>query len=191
MSQLLARENRQFSLVKREIAQPDEVLIHSYGGGLSGGMLQNRRGSGSKAEPRRFNRKRRIVNPRPAQQTLNDLARKVRYVGSPYHKRNPGDFALTPAAQPRPDAMLCDGAGIVTVSEAQRLLKKGARKGLVSDDPQGTFPKHIWASTNTGIALEATLSNAETGEYHGYPLFDPDPFREVVLRRWNGPEKRV
>ena len=136
------------------------------------------------AERKHFNRKRRLVEPMPSQEHLNDLASKVRYIGSPYHKRNPGDFGLTPPVQPRPDKTLCDEAGIVSVAEAQHYLEEGVRRGMISSTAQDGFPKHVWAVTNDGIVLEAKYSNEGPGYYHGYPLFKPDPFRQNVLNRW-------
>lgn len=132
----------------------------------------------------RFNSKRRIIDPRPQVEILSDLARRIKYVGHPQHKRNPGDFALTPPAQPRPDKTLCDLVGIFRVAEAQQWLEAGARRGMVSENLQDGFPKHIWAVTDTGIVLEAKYSNVGPGHYHGYPLFEPDPFRQVVIARW-------
>lgn len=132
----------------------------------------------------RINRKRSIVTPTPAQDILNDLANNVRYIGSPYHKRNPGDFALTPPSQPRPDKTLCDGAGIFKVVDAQRWLEEGMRRGMISPTMQNGFPKQIWAVTDEGVVLEAKYNNEGPGNYHGYPLFTPDPFRLVVLDRW-------
>lgn len=133
------------------------------------------------SERRRFNRKRRIIDPPLARDQLNALADRVRYVGSPYHKKNWGDFGLTPPTQPRPDKTLCDGARIVEVAVAQRWLQDGARRGLISDDPDNDFPKYIWTVTDDGIVLEARSSGGRAGEYHGYPLFEPDPFRQVVI----------
>ncbi len=136
------------------------------------------------AERKHINRKRRIVTPAPAQGILNDLADNVRYIGSPYHKRNPGNFALTPPSQPRPDKTLCDEARIFKVAEAQRWLEEGVRRGVISPTMQDGFPKHIWAVTDEGVVLEAKYNNEGPGNYHGYPLFEPDPFRQVVLNRW-------
>lgn len=136
----------------------------------------------------RNNRKRQIVEPKPAQRILNGLARRIRYIGSPYHKRNPGDFGLTPPSQPRPDKTLCDGSGIFKVAEAQKMLREGARRGMVSADPgQNGYPKHIWAVTADNMVLEAKYNNEGPGNYHGYPLFERDPFRRVVLNCWNRP----
>jgi hypothetical protein len=110
------------------------------------------------------------------------LVESVAYVGHPHHKREPGDFKLSPPAQPRPDKTLCDGAGIKTRAEARRWLLEGIRHGLISDYVEGGFPKNVWAVTDQGIVLEAR--GDENGHYHGYPLFEPDPFTEVVLQRW-------
>ena len=129
----------------------------------------------------RFNRKRKIIDPIPNIAQLAKLANRVSYVGSPYHKRNPGNFNLTPPAQPRPDTTLCDGAGIFTVAAAQHLLQDGARRGLISNNPGNEFPKYIWAVTDDGMVLEARASGGEPGEYHGYPIYEEDPFREVVI----------
>lgn len=131
-----------------------------------------------------FNRKRRIVTPTPEMGFLNELAGKVQYVGNPYHKRVPGDFALDPPSQPRPDKTLCDGAEIFRVAEAQKWLEEGVRRGMFSPTMQNEFPKHIWAVTDAGVVLEAKYNNEGPGNYHGYPLFKPDPFRQIVLKHW-------
>ena len=136
------------------------------------------------AERKHYNRKRRIHSPMPAEGILNELTGKVRYVGSPYHKRAPGDFGLTPPAQPRPDKTLCDQAGIFSVAAAQHWLEEGIRRGMISPNMQGGFPKHIWAVTDEGIVLEAKYNNEGPGNYHGCPLFEPDPFRKIVLDLW-------
>jgi len=135
---------------------------------------------------RKINSKRRLIDPPCSQAELDQLAARVVYIGSPYHKRNPGDFALMPPSQPRPDKTLCDGAGIFRKDEAQKLLAAGARKGTVSPFEGDGFPKHIWAVTEAGIVLEAKYNNEGPGNYHGYPLPGDDRFREAVLARWNG-----
>jgi hypothetical protein len=48
------------------------------------------------------------------------LWRSVTYGGNPEHKRNPGDFGLTPPAQGRKDKTLCD---TVEVFERQNALE--------------------------------------------------------------------
>ncbi|MEO5352837.1 MAG: hypothetical protein H7835_06455 [Magnetococcus sp. XQGC-1] len=140
-------------------------------------------------QPRRnkFNTKRRI-RPAPKNDTerayLKALANRVGYGGNPEHKRNPGDFGLTPPSSPRPDKTLCDTAGIFTRAEAVTLLQEGVRKGLISTREENGWPHNVWAVTEQGMPLEGQLENAETGVYHGYPMPEADPFRYEVLSRW-------
>lgn len=134
---------------------------------------------------RLFNHKRRLVVSKPPDTALRALAARVTYLGSPYHKRTPGDFGLVPPFQPRPDKTLCDDAGIVRVADAIHWLREGIRRGMISDAREGNLPKHIWAVTESGVVLEATCTNGVIGQYHGYPLSEPDPFREVILEKWS------
>jgi len=134
-------------------------------------------------ERTRFNLKRRIACAIDAEERVR-LAETVEYGGNPEHKRNPGDFGLTPPVDPRPDKTLCDKVEIFRRDEAQRLLRLGAKLGLVSERRVGAFPQNVWAVTESGVPLEAQLDNRETGRYHGYPIPETDPFREVVLEAW-------
>ena len=139
--------------------------------------------------------KRRTGNPKrrlcdaPAspqrQQELAEIAQRATYAGNPVHKRNPGDFGLTPPSHPRLDKTLCDGAGIVERAVAQALLREGICRGLISVQERNGWPQNVWAVTDGGMPLEAALENAETGAYHGYPLLVDDPLYEVLLTRWN------
>ncbi len=130
-----------------------------------------------------YNPKRRIrQNAETAY--LRSLANRVNYGGNPEHKKNPGDFGLNPPAQPRPDKTLCDPVGIFSRAEATRLLKEAVGKGLISEREQNGYPQNIWSVTDGGQPLEAQLENPEQGTYHGYPMPEADPFREVVLARW-------
>lgn len=134
----------------------------------------------------KFNTKRRIApEGHVAQQALDQMAARVVYGGNPEHKRNPGDFGLTPPADPRPGKSLCDVAGIFKRAEALQHLQEGLRKGLVSDRQESGWPKNIWSVTPSGIPLEAQLENPVQGSYHGYPMPASDPFATAVLQRWN------
>jgi len=131
-----------------------------------------------------FNPKRRIRTAAP-DDDLADLTKRVKYTGSPYHKRNPGDFGLSPPSQPRPHKTLCDDmTDITTVKESLRLLRRGVSKGLISEQTRGGFPQNVWAVTEDGVPLEAQLTNREKGVYHGYPMPSTDNFRDEVLRHW-------
>jgi hypothetical protein len=133
---------------------------------------------------RRFNAKRRI-REQTDEASLARLANRVRYVGSPAHKRNPGDFGLEPPSSPRADKTLCDGAGIFEHDEAEQLLREGVRRGLVSIQERAGLPQNIWAVGDKGVPLEAQLDNQETATYHGYPMQRTDPLTSEIIRRWN------
>ena len=115
---------------------------------------------------------------------LEELASRTHYGGNPEHKKNPGDFNLTPPANWKPDKELCDRVGIFKRNDARKLLRKGVRKGLVSVQVRNGWPQNIWSVSPAGEPLEAQLENQETGSYHGYPMSEDDPFREDVIKRW-------
>lgn len=132
----------------------------------------------------RFNPKRKFQNPALEVDERKELSDRVDYTGSPFHKRNPGDFGLTPPSQPHPDKTLCDTAEIFERSTAIEFLQKGIMRGLTSTQWRGDFPQNVWAVTDDGVPLEAQLENAIQGDYHGYPLQETDPWRDAVLKRW-------
>lgn len=132
---------------------------------------------------RAFNSNRRFKDS-VVIQTLDLLVKKVRYGGNPEHKKNPGDFGLTPPSQPKADKSLCDEIGIFRKIEAENLLREGIRRGLVSQQERKGFPQNVWAVTQGGKPVEAQLENAEAGVYHGYPMPESDPFFDEVLSRW-------
>jgi hypothetical protein len=144
--------------------------------------MRNRKRTGS-GDPV-FNPKRKL---RTWRGSLDDthyaktLAAKIHYTGNPAHKRDPGDFGLTPPSAPRQNATLCDDAGVFKRKTARALLQSGARKGLVDVRAEGVFPLLIWAVADD-IVFEAQLENATKGEYHGYPMPLADPLRSAILR---------
>jgi len=113
---------------------------------------------------------------------LANLAAAVKYTGNPEHKRNRGDFTLTPPAQPRRGKSLCDNASVFSRCDALKYLQEGIRKGLVSEQFIGDWPKVIWAVTEDGVPLEAQRDGE--GSYHGYPMPQEDPMAAAVKRRW-------
>lgn len=130
-----------------------------------------------------FNDKRRIRESCESID-LERLALQVQYGGNPEHKRNPGDFGLTPPSLPRPDKELCDSVEVFSRAQARDLLRRGIRRGLISEQMRGEFPQNVWSVSQGGIPLEAQLENRTTGTYHGYPMPLTDPFRDEVVRRW-------
>lgn len=132
-----------------------------------------------------FNPKRRMRKVELCDfKCLAALACQVKYGGNPEHKKNPGDFNLTPPSGPRPGKSLCDSVKLFTKREALELLKKGIQNGLVSDRSEGQWPKNVWSVMEDGTTLEAQLESAEQGAYHGYPMQTEDPFCEEVIEQW-------
>jgi len=129
---------------------------------------------------------KREIDPMPDPADLDRWEKEVRYGGNPEHKRNPGNFGLTPPACHRGDNALCDSAGIFDHAIAAKLLRDGIRKGLVSrrTKGEGNYPQNVWAVSEEDIPLEAQLENPGNGTYHGYPMPEEDPLRNEVLRKW-------
>ena len=125
--------------------------------------------------------KRKIANNPERGQTI--LERLPRYVGDPQHKKNPGDFGLTPPAAPRAQKTLCDSVGIFSQDVAQNLLCDGLRKGLFSAQCRDGWPRNIWAVSENRVALEARLDTAH-GTYHGFPMISSDPLYGEILSFW-------
>lgn len=132
---------------------------------------------------RKANPKRRILD-HPQANDLVRWAKRVRYIGNPDHKRNPGDFGLQPASSPRLGKTLCDAAAVLTRREAQRLLRLGIERGLVSAQLRNGWPQNIWSVAQNGTPLEAMLDNQTAGTYHGYPMLSDDPLAATVLELW-------
>jgi len=135
---------------------------------------------------RKFNAKRKLESPpvtKAERDELKRLSDRASYTGNPVHKRNPGDFKLIPPAAARGDKNLCDRAGIFRRSEAQRLLRKGIRMGLISVAEVNGWPKNVWAVASNGVALEAMREG--DGQYHGYSLPEADPLVADIRKRWD------
>jgi hypothetical protein len=105
-----------------------------------------------------FNPKRALYDAAmlsPAQ--VEYWAEAARYSGNPEHKRNPGDFGLTPPAAARMGKTLCDKVGIFSRNTALDLLREGLRRGLVSRQQREGWPQNVWAITPAGIMVTQCL----------------------------------
>lgn len=120
-------------------------------------------------------------------QELEQLSSQVKYGGNPEHKRNPGDFGLTPPSDPRPYKILCDDCGIFNRSIAERVISESAQKSIVSAQMKGQWPRKIWAVTSEGQPVEVQLENEVQGTYHGYPMPEADPMRQKILKQRSQP----
>lgn len=132
-----------------------------------------------------FNQKRKIKKLTASDfQQLSELAGQVSYGGNPEHKKNPGDFGLTPPSSPRSGKSLCDAVNLFSRKVALQHLQSGLRKGLVSERFNGPWPQNIWSVTADGIPLEAQLENPQNGTYHGYPMPESDPLAAEITEQW-------
>jgi hypothetical protein len=114
------------------------------------------------------------------------LLANASYEGSPHHKRNPGDFGLTPPSAPRPDKTLCDEARVFQAGQARDLLVKAIHVGLVSEATATLgFPKQLWVVDDNGLVFEAMHGGTSPGTYHGYPIRRNDPLFDEVVAAWN------
>jgi hypothetical protein len=123
-----------------------------------------------------------------------DLAKKAKYIGIYYHKKNPEAFGLIRESRHKPDKSLCDDCDppiVSSRSEGQDLLRKGILNGLISanslSDPENNpWPQHVWAVTPSGVPVEAAYDRrgGQTG-YHGYPIPDDNSaLYDEILKRW-------
>ncbi len=139
---------------------------------------------------RSYNPKRKLA-PQPNLANCHALAAQIQYVGSPLHKKNPGDFGLTPPSKPHPNKTLCDSIHLFSKKTAQSLLKQGVLKGMVSAQERNGWPQNIWWMTDKQEPVEAQLDNQEQGTYHGYPLSTADPMYHMILSRCLQASKEV
>lgn len=140
---------------------------------------------GSRAREVRKRTVRKIRAERLSTDEHAFLLQAAKYEGSPQHKRNPGDFGLTPPSSPRPDKTLCDEAGIFGKQRADQLLRSAIERGLVSEDfTTDGFPKQLWVYDGVN-AFEAMLGGSTRGCYHGYPIRKTDPFFDELREAWN------
>lgn len=115
------------------------------------------------------------------------LQKQPQYIGNPLHKRNPGDFGLTPPCVPSGKKNLCDEAGIFNKRIAQDLLEQGFKRGFFSISQTNNWPRNVWALSEQNIPLEARLDR-ESGTYHGFPMSENDPLSAEILEKWGRQE---
>jgi hypothetical protein len=102
--------------------------------------------------------------------SLEEVASRARYTGSPYHKDMPS-FAGSAPRRRGANASLCPRELARQQSLIQEWLRTAIRSGQFSGSWEHGFPRFVWCRQDGGV-YEARLTNAGTGEYHGYPLED-------------------
>lgn len=114
---------------------------------------------------------------------LQDLAQRVRYVGSGHHKRYPADYGFE-RTNPIPSKSLCDAIMPVSLVQAQAWLFAGILHGMISSPAPDGFPKYVWFVTDDGQVFEAKTHPSTPGLYHGYPLEEEDLMRKHIRSLW-------
>lgn len=107
---------------------------------------------------------RAIVAAEP--ERLAAAAGRATYIGSPEHKDGPS-FAGQP--RPRADASLCDPALAGRQQDIVGWLRDAIRLGNVGGHWESDFPRYVWSRQGEHV-YEARLTNAQLGQYKGYPL---------------------
>lgn len=113
------------------------------------------------------------------------IADRATYVGSGEHKRYPN-----PLCDPRlrSDAADCDAVDPGLSQHPERLtqwLREAIRRGQVSPEFEGDFPRKVWAHVPTSAGtqtVEARLTNQLLGQYKGY-FIDADVDAPAPVRR--------
>ncbi len=98
----------------------------------------------------------------------NSVAVRARYIASGEHKDYPSSEGLWVMAV-KADKSKCDHFARSEWSRLQKVLRDAITAGCVHEEFRGDFPARAWAFIN-GKLHEARLTNAENGEYHGFPL---------------------
>lgn len=101
-----------------------------------------------------------------SEEDLARWAQKVRYIGSPEHKRAPWKDVKAAA---RPDAAVCpSGLGH---DMPQKMLEAAIVAGNVSVIRDGEWPRYIWYFDHEGQCYTArlTLQRQDEAQYKGWP----------------------
>ena len=114
--------------------------------------------------PRRRRSMKREIHV-PPDTDLDNVAGRVKYVGSPEHKSFPS-FAGPPNR--RLDASQCPPE-ITDQLMVTRWLRSSIRKGITGKLWEGDFPRYVWHKRGERV-YEGRLVNSRNGEYKGYPL---------------------
>jgi hypothetical protein len=133
----------------------------------------------SNIPPRNSDNNKRRLAPEVLPDRIAVLRETVHYEGSPKHKKNPVIFGLEPFRGDRGDATLCDEHASfqpANMAAIPAMIDRGLRAGLI-----GT---NIWAVADDGWIFQGSVTNADQGEYHGYPVRPTEAIAEPVYRRF-------
>ena len=100
--------------------------------------------------------------------SADEVATRVSYRGNEKHKNYPApNGEWTPRHSG--DAANCAHFVWSAWPELAAVLRESIRRSCVQFDQEEPFPVRAWAYIND-VLHEARITNARTGEYHGFPL---------------------
>jgi hypothetical protein len=120
------------------------------------------------ARKRHVRSKHEAIAPWPEQQAApEEVAERVRYVGSSEHKDYPSEAG--PAAL-RSDAARCEPR-LTDFAAITPALQEAIRRRCTGAHFDGDFPRHVWGWLD-GRLYEARLINKAQGWYKAWPIED-------------------
>lgn len=114
---------------------------------------------------RRAKPNRRKIAPAPPDVDLEEVATRVRYIGSPEHKSGPS-FAGGLKGR-RPDASICPNSLNWSQDTMTQWLQLAIIAGHFGAEWEAGFPRYVWYRDGETLYEGRHSGN---GEYHGYPL---------------------
>ena len=132
------------------------------------------------------NAKRRLTAAVPSAKSRVELLERVTYGPYAKHKLNPTAYKLSPYAGQDEERTYCDahaGFSKDSFERIPKLIERGVRLGLWSDQNDGDTPSLLWTLDESGWIFELRISNSGQAQYHGYPVLRGDAFARYVLVR--------
>ena len=99
-------------------------------------------------------------------ETVSELVHRIRYVGSPEHKRG---LAFTGPPKLKYGNNICPSQLNQEQQGLTKWLQDALSRGWVASPVEGGFPRYIFAKRE-GKWFQGRLTNLEKGEYKGWPV---------------------
>ncbi len=134
----------------------------------------------------RNNAKRSLTASLPSAESRVELLERATYGPYSKHKFNPTAYKLSPYAGQDEERTYCDahaGFGKDSFERIPKLIERGVRLGLWSDQNDGDNPSLLWTLDESGWIFELRITNSGQAQYHGYPILRGDAFARCVLVR--------
>lgn len=105
-----------------------------------------------------------VIDP-PPDRDYEEIASDVQYTGSDYHK------PYKPTSRPKASRTTpCPPKFKGKEDMLTGWVAAAIRKGAVSGNFQGDYPREIWYKAGDGRVYKGRITNHVQGEYHGFPI---------------------